>query len=180
VGRAAAQVAVVSGAKCCEYICNLGRAPAARKLHLNGMNLSHFPASVLVLTALTELSVVANQLPALPDAFFKLVNLTFLDLTMNRIFDLPDTVPLLIRTRTRAHTHTRTRMRTHACTRTRAHAHARTRTHAHAHVDIRSLLTRSNGITQVELLSSLTILRINQNDLVELPEEVLSTSSLEP
>jgi len=176
VGRAAAQVAVVSGAKCCEYICNLGRAPAARKLHLNGMNLSHFPASVLVLTALTELSVVANQLPALPEAFFKLVNLTFLDLTMNRIFDLPDTVPLLIRTRT----HTRTRMRTHACTRTRAHAHARTRTRANAHVDIRSLLTRSNGITQVELLSSLTILRINQNDLVELPEEVLSTSSLEP
>lgn len=74
------EVAVVSGEKCCEYICNLGRASEALKLYLHGMNLSHFPASVLQLTMLTELSVVQNQLPAIPDTFFKLEKLNYLDL----------------------------------------------------------------------------------------------------
>ena len=83
------EVAVVSGEKCCEYICNLGRAPDVKVLHLDGMNLSHFPESVLSLTMLTELSCVSNQLPAIPDAFFKLKHLTLLDLSRNRIFELP-------------------------------------------------------------------------------------------
>jgi len=60
-------------------------------------------------------SVVANQLPAIPDSFFKLEKLTYLDLSMNRVFELPSTI---------------------------------------------------------QFLTALTILRITQNDLVEVPEEV--------
>lgn len=35
------EVAVVSGEKCCEYICNLGRAREVKKLYLHGMNLRY-------------------------------------------------------------------------------------------------------------------------------------------
>ena len=59
--------------------------------------------------------MVANQLPAIPDSFFKLEKLTYVDLSMNRIFELPSTI---------------------------------------------------------QFLTALTILRITQNDLVEVPEEV--------
>jgi len=41
-----------------QYICNLGRAAEAKQLFLHGMNLSHFPASVLRLTMLTVLRCV--------------------------------------------------------------------------------------------------------------------------
>jgi len=39
--------------------------------------------------------VVANQLPAIPDSFFKLEKLTYLDLSMNRVFELPSTIQFL-------------------------------------------------------------------------------------
>ena len=44
---------------------------------------------------LTELSVVSNQLLTIPDAFFKLVGLTYLDLSQNRIFELPFMIEML-------------------------------------------------------------------------------------
>jgi Leucine-rich repeat (LRR) protein len=45
------EVAVVSGEKCCEYICNLGRAREVKKLYLHGMNLRYASGKVALAIA---------------------------------------------------------------------------------------------------------------------------------
>ena len=90
------EVAMAGGLKFCEYIRNLRMSRQSSVLRLEGMNLSHFPPPLFNLSHLSILSVSSNQIPAVPFQLFEVMRmLTDLDLSLNRIVDIPSSISLL-------------------------------------------------------------------------------------